>query len=822
MRFFAFLFLIFTGLTNIAKAQPPCATITGMTPQTAIAVCGTTIFTQNNVDNCFGPAVSGAGACGSSNSSDNAFWYKFHCYQAGTLGFLITPLQLTDDYDWELFDVTGIRSLNDIYTNESLMVSLNLCGNPNGITGCSPLGTDSINCGGPTFLFNRLATLQTDHDYMLMVNNWSASNQGYNLEFTGGNAVITDPTVPIINSVATVGCNSSLLNVIFSKDVLCSSVTSSGSEFSITPGAPVITNVISRCTSAFYSITDLTIQLQNPLPTGNYNLFVNPGSDANTFMDVCGNNMLTGFTIPFTVTAQQPVALDTITFTGCTSKDLNVKLTKPVWCNSITAAGSEFSILPGNPAIVSVQSVCSSGGTYADQLQIGLLNPLPPGNYQLFVNNGTDGNTFIDTCGGAITAGSNLSFTISATAGFNSQVKWGCIMDTIVLSHPGGNGANSWIWNFSDGGTASGQTVTHISPVSVPTVDVQLIVSNGICSDTFINTISLGNAYKADFTIDPDDTICINTPVIFTNTSTGNIVENLWDFGDLTQYNGQTPPVHTYALTNNYHVQLIVTNSLGCKDTAYKNIYVAPSAFIDFTGLKPQYCTGNQVLLTRKISRNINSYVWDNGDGKTFVNEVDVNFSYATDGTYTITLSGVDRFCGTAKASKTVPVYAVPLVKLPSDTVLCNNEQILIGVPPTANYTYLWSTGATTSQILTNIFTRDYTLTADNKGCRAFDVMKVKVLPACLIKVPGAFTPNRDGLNDQLKALNADLAKNFSFKVFNRAGQEVFSTTDPLGGWDGIFKNNPADTGTYVWMLSYTDPWTGNAIKEKGTTILLR
>ena len=197
----------------------------------------------------------------------------------------------------------------------------------------------------------------------------------------------------------------------------------------------------------------------------------------------------------------------------------------------------------------------------------------------------------------------------------------------------------------------------------------------------------------------------------------------MWDFGDLTQFNGQNPPPHVYPVSNNYTIKLIVTDIYGCTDTARANRYVTPAAFIDFTGLKPQYCTGSQVVLTRKISRFMQSYVWDNGDGKTFTNEVDVNYAYPNEGVYTITLSGVDRYCGTATVKKIVPVFAVPKVKLPADTVLCQNDQMLIGVAPTANYTYVWNTGASSSQILTNIFTRDYILTASNNGCSASDAI---------------------------------------------------------------------------------------------------
>ena len=338
-------------------------------------------------------------------------------------------------------------------------------------------------------------------------------------------------------------------------------------------------------------------------------------------------------------------------------------------------------------------------------------------------------------------------------------------MDTIVLAHPGGSGINSWVWNFSDGTSASGQGISKIFPVATPTVGVQLIVSNGFCSDTSNQVITLGNVFNAAFTTNLADTFCINTPVNFTNASTGNITNYLWDFGDATQFSGPNPPTHIYPVPNVYNVRLTVTDNNGCSGTASKLLTVNTTAFIDFTGLRPQYCTGNTVLLTRKIANTILSYVWDNGDGKTFTNEVDVSFSYANEGIYTITLTGDDKYCGTSTVSKTVPVYTVPKVGLGPDTVLCQSDRMLIGVAPTANYTYMWNTGATTSQIYTDIFTRDYTLTADNNGCRGYDALHVKVLSACLIKVPGAFTPNGDGLNDVLKALNADLAKNFSFRL---------------------------------------------------------
>ncbi len=935
MRFAILFFLLFC-LLNSAFAQPPCSTIPNMTPQTAIAVCGTTTFVQNSVSTCVGTDVSGLGACGSSNSSDNAFWYKFHCYQTGTLGFLITPANLNDDYDWELFDVTGVSNLNQLYTDERLMVSLNLCGAPNGITGCAAAGIDSINCGGNTALLNRLATIYAGNDYLLMVNRYSNSPFGYTLKFAGGTAVITDPALPVVSSVSNDGCHRSFLKVVFSKDISCSSVTANGSEFSFSSAGPVITGISSTCVTPLSTITELTIQLQNPLGAGTYNLIVNPGSDANTFTDVCGNDMTTGFSIPFSIAVTDAPIIQSFGYDECHYRDrLIVNFDKPVDCASLTANGSEFRFAPAGPIITSISSNCGAS-SYTSSVTLFLQNPVPTTLFNVIILNGTDGNTLSDTCSSFMPQGSSKSFigtepprpffdsvqvdycnptfvkayfnhpilcnsilanglqfaingpssvTITSATGdascgtagytnwilfqlaapmptagnytllfrslgssvldtcnmpqklfdniafytpgkispaFSNQVKWGCNKDTIVLSHPGGNGVNSWTWNFSDGSSATGQNVSHLFPVTTPTASVRLIVSNGTCSDSSSQTFTLGNFFKAGFSNTPLDSFCVNTSVTFTDTSKGNIIDYLWDFGDMAQFNGQNPPPHAYPVSNNYTIKLVVTDIYGCKDTASVKRFVTPTAFVDFTGLKQQYCTGNQVLLRRKISPFITGYVWDNGDGKTFTNEVDVNFSYAAQGVYTITLSAVDRYCGTASVSKTVPVYQVPVVKLPADTVLCKNDQMLIGVTPNPGYTYLWNTGATTSQVLTDIFTRDYKLTADNNGCKGIDAMHVKVLTFCVIKVPNAFTPNGDGLNDQLLATNADLAKNFSFKVFNRNGQLVFSTSSPLEGWDGRFKGNPQESGTYVWMLSYIDPWNGKFINQKGTSILLR
>ncbi|MCP9751780.1 gliding motility-associated C-terminal domain-containing protein [Ferruginibacter sp. HRS2-29] len=1244
-----------------------------MTAGTAQAVCGTLTFNLGTLPNCDGPNIpNNTSGCGNIVTSDNSNWYKFHCYVGGTLGFLISPV-MPEDFDWELMDITG-HNPNDVYTMD-LRVSLNLSGyvGVDGNTGCTAAGTSDVRCagGGSGTQYNRMPTLIAGHDYLLMVTNFDASGRGYNLNFFG-TAQLTDQVPPTTTNVLVTNCEANKIKLTFSEDILCNTITPTGSEFVITPGTHVITGITSTCSGGANSTTELTINLQDPLPGGNYSLQIKSGTDNNIFKDVCLDEMLPA-NIPFSVPTQTVAAITNIAFSGCAPKVLDVTLSKAVRCGSIAANGSDFSILPGNPAIVSATTICTGNPGVTRTVRLTLQNPLPYGNYQLQLKNGSDNNTIIDSCGIAmpvgysaplvipqatappviqsvgfdechpaklvltfdkvincaslsptgdeftipsgspvisattncggntygnqvtltlasplpagnfsvnvnssptdnntisdtcfsymvagyskpfvatqapplkmtgvtfsgcapnvftvkftkpvlcssisadgseftLTPGTNTitniqfvctpgatayteeikltfqnqvpygnyqlnvfpgsdgntltdtcnvtmlathsfpvvipqtttapviqavtfdeckpfnvkvkfdkpvrcgsvstneftvtpgSYTVTSvssncssgalyademtltlatklpagnfnvnirngsdnntlsdtcfafmpvgatraftttqspapvfdslqydkctpaqikvfyskaircasvitggqqwnitgpsavsitnvtgdpatctsnaggysswfilhlsapvttfgtyvlhnttaggltitdtcfatqnpnntisfnvlgkpSAAFTDQVRFGCEKDTLVLSHPGGNGINSWNWTFSDGTTANGPTVTHTFPVSTVTATAELIVSNGLCKDTLKRSYTLDNAFEPLFSINPVDTICKDKPLSFVNNSTGRNLQYLWQFGDNTTFAGQTPPAHNYAVSNDYMIRLIATNDHGCKDTATKQLYVTALPTASFGVLNPKYCAGDMVTLTGTVTGHISNYVWDNGDGKTFSNTNQVNFSYASEKNYTVKLTVSDRFCDAVVATASTQVYAVPAISLGEDKTLCPGMSTQIGVSSRSGYTYLWSTGATTSIIPTKLVSENYTLTADNHGCKGSDALFVNVLDNCLIKVAGAFTPNGDGRNDQLKAINADLATNFLLKVYNRFGQLVFSTTNPLEGWDGRQKGQGAESGTYVWQLSYVDPISKKPVYQKGTTVLIR
>ena len=59
------------------------------------------------------------------------------------------------------------------------------------------------------------------------------------------------------------------------------------------------------------------------------------------------------------------------------------------------------------------------------------------------------------------------------------------------------------------------------------------------------------------------------------------------------------------------------------------------------------------------------------------------------------------------------------------------------------------------------------------------------------------------------------------FKVYNRWGNEIFSTNKSGQGWDGTYKRIPQQPGVYVWMVQGTD-FTGKKHFLKGTVTLIK
>ncbi|GAC1378791.1 MAG: hypothetical protein NVSMB45_00120 [Ginsengibacter sp.] len=178
----------------------------------------------------------------------------------------------------------------------------------------------------------------------------------------------------------------------------------------------------------------------------------------------------------------------------------------------------------------------------------------------------------------------------------------------------------------------------------------------------------------------------------------------------------------------------------------------------------------------------------------------------------------------------TVFIFVAPKIYAdagPSDTSIVALQPLqLLG---TGGISYLWSppTGLNNPTISNPIATLSssvtYLLKVSNAyGCSAFDSIRVRVYTVePSLYVPNAFTPNSNGRNDLFRPIAIGIKRLNYFKIFNRWGQLMFSTTEINKGWDGIFNGKPQDAAVYVWIVQGVD-FNDKVTTKKGTVTLIR
>lgn len=569
-----FVILIFCSGYGWSQSFP----VTGQLASTAFPVCGSDTFNQTIVPtgHTYTLQVPGCSGDGAIYEDLNPFWYIFTCYSAGSLGFLITPNDPNDDYDWMLYDITNHQP-SEVYTNVSLIVAGNWAGTY-GITGARPGGSAKIQCASDPkdnhTTFSAMPNLKQGHKYLLLVSHFTESQSGYSLSFKGGSAVITDTTKSHLKSV-NMHCDRQTLVVALNKHMRCASVAADGSDFIIPSDSLAIAHATGYGCNGSFDMDSVLITLNAPLAPGNYTVVSKIGTDDNTLLDDCGSQLPVGESLSFEVLPPHVTPFDSLAPLHCAPTTLQLVFPDLIQCSSISPDGSDFSVTGPTPvSIVSARGNCNDVGM-ASVINIKLSSPIVAGgNYQVTLKAGIDGNTIINECGVETSGGATIPFEIKDTvsASFNYGLNLGCNYDTLHLSYLPANDVNQWQWIVD-----TVETSSLLNPDFIETVfglkTVQHIVSNGFCSDTVTEIVNLDNVTKASF--DAPHEVCPKDLLSISNTSIGHLDSWFWSFGDGETSTDQNPPSHLFPNTaagKTYTVMLVVKDNLGCHDTTSEQI----------------------------------------------------------------------------------------------------------------------------------------------------------------------------------------------------------------------------------------------------------
>lgn len=102
-----------------------------------------------------------------------------------------------------------------------------------------------------------------------------------------------------------------------------------------------------------------------------------------------------------------------------------------------------------------------------------------------------------------------------------------------------------------------------------------------------------------------------------------------------------------------------------------------------------------------------------------------------------------------------------------------------------------------------------YTITLDvvnALGCKSTYSISVTIYPLWSFYIPNSFTPNGDEVNDTFNG-KGEYIKDYSMLIFNRWGEQIFSTNNLEKGWDGKVAGSSelAQEDVYLYLVILRD-----------------
>ncbi|MEO0625774.1 MAG: gliding motility-associated C-terminal domain-containing protein [Bacteroidota bacterium] len=265
---------------------------------------------------------------------------------------------------------------------------------------------------------------------------------------------------------------------------------------------------------------------------------------------------------------------------------------------------------------------------------------------------------------------------------------------------------------------------------------------------------------------------------------------------------------------------LTVTDDFGCEVSANYQLLAPPPLFLEATGERASCSDGFGAVMINTVSGGIAPYLYSL-DGDVFM-ALD-NFPFQTTqlpGDYSLTIQDVNG----CMAQATVAVASPPEVQL---LILPENEKISLGDSvllraltnieadsltwfanevslPAPHFLERWVSPFRTSS---------YTLyLSDSRGCRGEATIQVLVDRNVPVFVPTAFSPNGDGINDELRIFpGSGVSAMYDFEIYSRWGDAVYRAQGPLDlsdpqswTWDGRFNGRALNPGLFVYRFGVT------------------
>ncbi len=387
----------------------------------------------------------------------------------------------------------------------------------------------------------------------------------------------------------------------------------------------------------------------------------------------------------------------------------------------------------------------------------------------------------------------------------------------------------TWNWSFSNGevfppylnGSAFRK---YFAAAGSTDVKLYVVSDSGCVSQEVTKTVQVRPLPVADFTT--ATAVCKPGAMAnFTNLSSiadQSVLTFQWSFGDNSPVLDVSSPQHTYndALTD-ATVSLLATSPYGCVADTSKVVAFYAKPIADFSINRDTICQGAQTVFTdvsTVVNSTITAHAWSFGNGTTSA-APDPALTFSNPGQFAVTLVVTSAQGCTADTTRSVTVYLQPKIDAGPSVLVAEGDTITLHpVVNSSNLAFLWTPGfglnnpTALQPTVRAMLTQTYTLTATGMGnCQASDTVTVRV--ARPVKIPNAFSPNGDGINDTWLITHLEDYPNSIVEIFNRYGKSVHKISGGSSqSWDGKLNGSPLPVGTYYYVVNLRDgtpPYSG-------------
>jgi len=364
-------------------------------------------------------------------------------------------------------------------------------------------------------------------------------------------------------------------------------------------------------------------------------------------------------------------------------------------------------------------------------------------------------------------------------------------------------------------------------------------------ADTSITNGSWNNPaiWKTGKVPNDTDNVVINTTVLLTQnvtlryleiTTKGSLCGDFSLYGTFQFFGPVSCKSITFNGPSNSTSNVIVTDQITATQSGFEFVgsycvnigtgvpascgsYTVPQA--NFTS--STVCANQPITFEDKSSGSFLCIQWlFPGGSPSSSNLEDPTVIYNSPGYYTVILIASNPK-GTDTLSRTI--YINPLPDACCNSTITIGQSIQLNTINSISCTWVPSSGLNCTNCCNPIASPDASTTylvsmISDSGCRVTNPITIDV--NCNVFIPKAFSPNDDGQNDKLY-VRGDCINSIDFIIFDRYGNKVFETNNKNIPWDGTYRGEPMNEGTYVYYMSAT-MYDGISQTQKGSVELIR